>query len=333
MKRIVSGVRPTGYPQLGNYLGAIRNWVNLTQKAEEAFFFIVDQHALTTLKDSEDLRSNTLIMAATYIACGIDPVKNAIFVQSHVPCHTELGWYLTCMAPMGWLMRMTQFKDKAGKNRDTALTGLFSYPVLMAADIVLYQASHVPVGDDQKQHVEFARDIVQVFNNRAGKDILHLPEPFIQAAGARIKSLRDGTKKMSKSDESDYSRINLNDSNDMIFQKIKKAKTDPLPISGTMETLSLRPELENLLSIYSILECSTIEQALNAYNGKNFSDLKSNLSDKLVEHIAPIRDKIFDLLKHEDYLLSILKDGQNRANVVAEKTMKDVRSALNMLEL
>ncbi|CAO5681099.1 MAG: Tryptophan--tRNA ligase [Holosporales bacterium] len=330
MDRILSGVRPTGYPQLGNYLGAIKNWVNLSQQAQESFFFIVDQHALTTVKDSEELKNNTLIMAATYIACGIDPVKNAIFVQSHVPYHTELAWYLTCLTPMGWLMRMTQFKDKAGKNRDTALTGLFTYPVLMAADIVLYQASHVPVGDDQKQHVEFARDIVQVFNNRAGKDVLLMPEPFIQPQGARIKSLRDGTKKMSKSDESDYSRINMNDTNDMIVQKIKKAKTDPLPISGTLDTLYLRPELENLLTIFSILDGSTVEYNLLAYEGKNFIDLKNDLTEKLISHIGPIRDQIFKLVKDEGYLKSILESGKIRALNAATPTMETVRQSLNL---
>ncbi len=328
--RILSGVRPTGYAHLGNYLGAIVNWVDISKQAKETFFCIVDQHALTTLTDRENLRQNTLIMAATYIACGIDPVKNAIFVQSHIPYHTELSWYLTCLTPMGWLSRMTQFKDKAGKNKDQALTGLFTYPVLMAADILLYQASHVPVGDDQKQHVEFARDIAQVFNNLNDKPVLKMPEPFIQKVGARIKSLRDGTKKMSKSDVSDYSRIHLNDSDDLIAQKIKKAKTDPLPITADKESLKDRPELENLLTILALLEKKSLESLLEDVDGKQFSDLKLKLIDATIAHIEPIRQKIEDLLKNEDMLKDSLINGSERAKVVASKTMQDVRNSLKL---
>ena len=307
MKRVLSGVRPTGHPQLGNYLGAIKHWVDLSKQCDEALFCVVDQHALTTMTDIEHLRKNTLIMAATYIACGIDIKKNHIFVQSHVPFHTELAWYLTCLTPMGWLSRMTQFKDKAGKKKDQALTGLFTYPILMAADIVLYKASHVPVGEDQKQHVEFARDIVQVFNNKASRDVLTMPEPIIQKAGARIKSLRDGTKKMSKSDVSDYSRINLNDDDDTIAQKIKKAKTDADAITADIEYMKTRPELENLITMLALLENKTIEQTLNQFEGQNFSALKNALTQSLIERIRPIREQTNTLLKDEAYLLNILQ--------------------------
>ncbi|CAO5674351.1 MAG: Tryptophan--tRNA ligase [Holosporales bacterium] len=330
--RILSGVRPTGYAHLGNYLGAIVNWVEISKQAKETFFCIVDQHALTTLTDREDLKQNTLIMAATYIACGIDPLKNAIFVQSHVPYHTELSWYLTCLTPMGWLSRMTQFKDKAGKHKDQALTGLFTYPVLMAADILLYKASHVPVGDDQKQHVEFARDIAQVFNNLNDHPVLKMPEPFIQKVGARIKSLRDGTKKMSKSDVSDYSRIHLNDSDDLIAQKIKKAKTDPLPITADKDALKDRPELENLLTILSIFEKKNSDLLLQEFDGKQFSDLKSKLIDATIAHITPIRQKIEDLLKDEDTLKEHLKNGSEKANEVAHQTIVDVRKSLKLYQ-
>jgi len=331
--RIVSGIRPTGHPQLGNYFGALKQWVSIAEKADETFFCIVDQHALTTLKDMQTLKQDTMIMAATYIACGIDPVKNAVFVQSHVPYHTELAWYLTCMTPMGWLSRMTQFKDKAGKKRENALTGLFTYPVLMAADIVLYGATHVPVGDDQKQHVEFARDIVQVFNNMAEAAILKMPEPVIQKSGARIKSLRDGLKKMSKSDVSDYSRINLNDDNDLIALKIKKAKTDPDAITGDIKSLENRPELENLITLHALLEDKPAQTVLASFDGKNFSDLKLSLTDLLIAHLSPIREQVNTLLNDQAYLNTCLKDGAARANTVAQQTMQQVRSSLNLLQL
>lgn len=331
MMRLFSGVRPTGYPQLGNYLGALTQWMNLAQQSHDSLFCIVDQHALTTLTDQKQLRQDTLIMAATYLACGVDPKKSAIFIQSHIPFHAELAWYLMCLTPMGWLSRMTQFKDKAGKNKDQTLTGLFTYPVLMAADIVLYQATHVPVGDDQKQHVEFARDIVQVFNNKVESSILKMPEPVIQKSGARIKSLRDGLKKMSKSDVSDFSRINLNDSDDDIALKIKKAKTDPDIICGNIEKLAQRPELENLITILALLKKQPIGNVYQAFAGKNFSDLKQELTDILIQVIGPIRENIQQLLNDERYLLDVLKNGQERAFVIAEQTMIDVKMALNMV--
>jgi tryptophanyl-tRNA synthetase len=331
IKRVLSGVRPTGHPQLGNYFGALKHWVDLSHEANESLFCIVDQHALTTLEDIQSLRKNTLIMAATYLACGIDPQKSSIFVQSHIPFHTELAWYLSCLTPMGWLSRMTQFKDKGGKNKDTALTGLFTYPVLMAADITLYEASHVPVGEDQKQHVEFARDIVQLFNNKVEKNILLVPEPLIQKHGARIKSLRDGTKKMSKSDVSDYARINLDDADDMIRLKIKKAKTDPDVIKTDVKDFENRPELENLVTILSLLEKTSVENLLSQFDSKNFSDLKNNLADALIGHIGPIREKTKQFLNDEPYILNILQDGKEKAYTIAEQTMKKIKESLYML--
>lgn len=330
-KRILSGVRPTGHPQLGNYFGALKQWVDLSNQENETLFCIVDQHALTTLDDIKNLKNNTLIMAATYLACGIDAQKSAIFVQSHIPFHVELAWYLSCLTPMGWLSRMTQFKDKAGKNKETAFTGLFTYPVLMAADIVLYEASQVPVGDDQKQHVEFARDIVQLFNNKVAKNILLVPEPLIQKQGARIKSLRDGTKKMSKSDVSDYARINLNDEDDLIKLKIKKAKTDPDVIKADIKDFETRPELKNLVTILSLLENTSIENLLNQFDGKNFSHLKNNLADALIVHINPIREKTKQFLNDEHYILNVLKNGKQKAYTIAERTMKKVKESLYML--
>jgi tryptophanyl-tRNA synthetase len=331
IKRVLSGVRPTGHPQLGNYFGALKQWVELSHKADESLFCIVDQHALTTLDDIHSLKSNTLIMAATYMACGIDPQKNAIFVQSHIPFHVELAWYLACLTPMGWLSRMTQFKDKAGRNKDTALTGLFTYPVLMAADIVLYEASHVPVGEDQKQHVEFARDIVQLFNNKVEKNILLVPEPLIQQQGARIKSLRDGTKKMSKSDVSDYARINLDDADDVIKLKIKKAKTDPDIIKADIKDLESRPELQNLVMMLSLFERISVEKVLAEFDGRNFSDLKNKLADVMIAHIGPIREKTKQFLTEESYILSVLQNGKEKAYTIAEKTMKKVKDSLYML--
>lgn len=331
IRRILSGVRPTGHPQLGNYFGALKPWVALSHQADESLFCIVDQHALTTLDDIQSLKNNTLTMAATYMACGIDPQKSAIFVQSHISFHVELSWYLACLTPMGWLSRMTQFKDKAGKNKDTALTGLFTYPVLMAADIVLYEASHVPVGEDQKQHVEFARDIVQLFNNKIEKNILIVPEPLIQKQGARIKSLRDGTKKMSKSDVSDYARINLDDADDVIRLKIKKAKTDPDIIKADIKDLENRPELQNLITILSLFENKPVETILAGFDGKNFSDLKNKLTDITIAHIGPIRDKTKKYLNDESYILNVLKDGKEKAYPLAEQTMKKVKDALYML--
>lgn len=331
MSRILSGIRPTGNIHLGNYLGAIRSWVNMLDQIDERFFCIVDQHALTTAEDSKDLRKNTLTIAAAYIASGIDPVKNHIFVQSHVPSHTELAWYFNCITPMGWLSRMTQFKDKANKNKDQTMTGLFVYPALMAADILIYKATHVPVGEDQKQHVELTRDIAQAFNNYVGREMFPLPEPIIFKETARIMSLRDGLKKMSKSDQSDYSRINLMDDEGTICLKIRKAKTDAEPIPGLVADLENRPEAKNLLNLFAIFTNTSIDKVLEEFEGKLFSEIKSKLSDATINHMNPIRLKMIELLADEPTLIQYLKNGADSANSIVKPHCQEIRQALNML--
>lgn len=329
--RILSGIRPTGHIHLGNYLGAIRSWVSLLDQVEQRLFCIVDQHALTTQEDAKDLRKNTLTIAAAYIASGIDPVKNHIFVQSHVPAHTELAWYFYCITPMGWLSRMTQFKDKAGKNKDQAMTGLFVYPALMAADILIYKATHVPVGEDQKQHVELARDIAQAFNNYVGKDIFPLPEPIIKRETARIMSLRDGSKKMSKSDLSDYSRIHLLDDNETIELKIRKAKTDAEPIPGEIDSLGERLEAKNLLSLYAFFAQTSLQNVLTEFEGKLFSEFKPKLTSVMIDHLSPVRNTMLELLGDEATLLQYLKKGADGASSIACMHLKEIRQALNMV--
>lgn len=329
--RILSGIRPTGHIHLGNYLGAIKQWVSLSETIDDHLFCIVDQHALTTLDDAKDLRRSTLTIAAAYLACGINPDKSYLFVQSHVPAHTELAWYFSCMTPMGWLSRMTQFKDKAGKNKDAALLGLFSYPVLMAADILVYKATHVPVGEDQKQHVELARDIAQAFNNYCASPVFGLPEPKIEKTTARIMSLRDGTKKMSKSDISEYSRIHLLDDEETIRLKIRKSKSDSDLLTGDKENIQTRPEAENLLSIYASVSHQTFDDVLKEFDGLPFSALKEALADALIKHLDPIRNEMLSLLSHEEHLISVLKKGAQYANVIANETLTDVRSHLGML--
>ncbi len=331
MSRILSGIRPTGHIHLGNYLGAIRSWVSMLDKIDERFFCIVDQHALTTADGARDLRKNTLTIAAAYIASGIDPVKNHIFVQSHVPSHTELAWYFNCITPMGWLSRMTQFKDKATKNKDQTMTGLFVYPALMAADILIYKATHVPVGEDQKQHVELTRDIAQAFNHYVGKAIFPLPEPIIQKETARIMSLRDGLKKMSKSDPSDYSRIHLLDDEDTICLKIRKAKTDAEPIPGLVTNLDNRPEAKNLLNLFAIFTNTSIDKVLEAFEGKLFLEVKSKLSDAIINHMHPIRLKMLELLADESTLIQYLNNGAAAANALVKPHGQEVRQALNLL--
>ncbi len=328
-KIILSGVRPTGSIHLGNYLGAIKNWVSLCDEADETLFCIVDQHALTTAADAKDLKENTRLIAAAYVACGIDPDKSFIFPQSHVTFTTELAWYFSCMTPLGWLNRMTQFKEKAGKHRESANLGLYAYPVLMAADVLLYKATHVPVGDDQKQHIELTRDIAQVFNNYVEQEYFTLPEPVIAKESARVMSLRDGTSKMSKSDASDYSRIHLTDSNDDIVQKIKKAKTDSDALPGHIEGLKNRPEAKNLLEIYATLSEQSLAQVCRHFEGQVFSVLKNDLSQLLVEVIAPIRSKIEVLMNDHVELDRIFERGANRANERASVTMNEVRALLN----
>src|ERR1700689_2412662 len=270
MNRIFSGVQPTGNLHLGNYLGAINNWVGL-QKDFDCIFCIVDLHALTTPQDPKELTAQTREVTAAYVSCGIDPERCIIFNQSAVPAHTELAWLLGCLTPLGWLNRMTQFKEKAGMAREEAGLGLYAYPVLMAADILLYKATHVPVGEDQKQHLELARDIAQAFNRQFGAEFFPLPEPQIIGPATRVMSLRDGTKKMSKSDESDYSRINMGDDAEAIRLKIRKAKTDPQPLPGDPADLAARPEAANLLGIYAALADESVEQAMQRFAGTEFS--------------------------------------------------------------
>ena len=284
-KKIFSGVQPTGNLHLGNYLGAIKNFVDLNNDVDnDCIFCVVDLHAITVKQDPKELKNNIRETVATFIASGIDPKKSIIFNQSGVAAHSEGAWILSCVARMGWLNRMTQFKEKAGKDKEKASVGLYSYPVLMAADILLYDATHVPVGDDQKQHLELCRDIAQKFNNDFDQDnFLQVPEPLIQKEFSRIMSLKDGSKKMSKSELSDLSRINLTDDKDAIVNKIKKAKTDPLPMPSSVEELKERLEAKNLLGIYSSLNNSTLQNTVENFSGKNFSEFKNQLSDLLVK--------------------------------------------------
>jgi tryptophanyl-tRNA synthetase len=294
IKKIFSGVQPTGNLHLGNYLGAIKNFVKLqNEKENECIFCVVDLHAITVKQDPKELKKNIRETAATFIASGIDPSKSIIFNQSMVSAHSEATWILSCVSRIGWLNRMTQFKEKAGKDKEKASIGLYSYPVLMAADILLYDATHVPVGDDQKQHLELCRDIAQKFNNDFDvTNFLKVPEPLIQKKFSRIMSLRDGLKKMSKSDPSDFSRINLTDNRDEILNKIKKAKTDPLPLPSAVKDLNERPEAENLLGIYSSLKNQNLEKSIIEFKGKNFSEFKDKLSETLIETIDPISREI-----------------------------------------
>ena len=326
-KKIFSGVQPTGNLHLGNYLGAIKNFVTLNNDTEnECIFCVVDLHAITVKQDSKELRNNIRETVATFIASGINPKKSIIFNQSQVPAHAEGAWILSCVARMGWLNRMTQFKEKAGKDKEKASIGLYSYPVLMAADILLYDATHVPVGDDQKQHLELCRDIAQKFNNDFGVDnFLQVPEPLIQKEFSRIMSLKDGSKKMSKSDLSDLSRINLTDDKDQIVNKIKKAKTDPFPMPEDLKGLDERLEAKNLLGIYSSLTNSTLQNSVSIFAGKNFSEFKDKLSDELVNKIDPISKEIKKLLGDQQYLDEILMDGVDKANVIASKKLENIK--------
>ena len=327
IKKIFSGVQPTGNLHLGNYLGAIKNFVKLqNEKENECIFCVVDLHAITVKQDPKELKKNIRETAATFIASGIDPNKSIIFNQSMVPAHSEAAWILSCVSRIGWLNRMTQFKEKAGKDKEKASIGLYSYPVLMAADILLYDATHVPVGDDQKQHLELSRDIAQKFNNDFNAtDFLKVPEPLIQKEFSRIMSLKDGLKKMSKSDPSDLSRINLTDNSEEILNKIKKAKTDPLPLPLDVKDLNERPEAENLLGIYSSLKNQNLEKSIIEFKGKNFSEFKEKLSETLIETIDPISKEIKKLLNDESYLDKILLEGSNKANKIASKKIKEIK--------
>ena len=326
-KKIFSGVQPTGNLHLGNYLGAIKNFVDLqNEKENECIFCVVDLHAITVKQDPKELKKNIRETAATFIASGIDPNKSIIFNQSMVSAHSEAAWVLSCVSKIGWLNRMTQFKEKAGKDKEKASIGLYAYPILMAADILLYDATHVPVGDDQKQHLELCRDIAQKFNNDFNTpEFLRAPEPLIQKEFSRIMSLKDGMKKMSKSDPSDLSRINLTDEKEKISNKIKKAKTDTMPMPDDDKNLSKRPETENLLGIYSSLRNQKLEDSINEFKGKQFSDFKVKLSEILIETISPISKEIKKLLNDEKYLDEILLKGSEKAGKIASKKITEIK--------
>ena len=326
-KKIFSGVQPTGNLHLGNYLGAIKNFVKLSNDHEnDCVFCVVDLHAVTIKQDPRELRNNIRETVATFIACGIDYKKSIIFNQSTVSAHSEAAWLLSCVARMGWLNRMTQFKEKAGKDKEKASVGLYSYPVLMAADILLYDTTHVPVGEDQKQHLELCRDIAQKFNKEYNvDDFLKVPEPLIQKEFSRIMSLKDGSKKMSKSELSDLSRINLTDNKDDIVNKIKKAKTDPLPLPASVDELVDRPEAKNLLGIYSSVTNCSLDNSINEFKGKNFSEFKEKLSQVLVEKIDPISSEIKKLTDDKSFLDKILLDGQKKASSFASGKLKKMQ--------
>ena len=329
-KRILSGVQPSGDLHLGNYLGAIKNFVSL-QKEYECFFCVVDLHAITVWQDPKVLANKTREVTAAFIASGIDPNQNNIFVQSQVPQHAQLGWLFNCVARMGWLNRMTQFKDKAGKNSENVSVGLFSYPTLMAADILIYLATHVPVGDDQKQHLELTRDIAQKFNNDFKTDFFPIPEPLILGEATRVMSLRDGSKKMSKSDPSDYSRIMLTDTAENIIQKIKKAKTDPEPLPQDKTGLEKRPEAENLISIFASLQDTSIESVIKDYAGKEFSTFKKDLADLSVSKLEPITSEMNKLMSDVSYIDSILNQGKDNAIAVAEPVLQKTKEIIGFL--
>jgi tryptophanyl-tRNA synthetase len=336
--RIVSGIQPTGKPHLGNYLGAIRNYVRLQDDATAAggdcLIFIADLHAISMPHDPAELHASTLELVATLVACGLDTTRTVLFNQAQVPAHAELQWLLNGTARMGWLNRMTQFKDKSGKNREGASIALFTYPVLQAADVLLYQATHVPVGDDQKQHLELARDIAQKFNNDFATDaepVFTLPDPIIPPEAARIMSLRDGTAKMSKSDPSDMSRINLTDDADAILQKVKKARTDPEPLPSEVAGLTGRPEAGNLVAIYAALAGSSVEQVLREFAGQGFGKFKPALGDLLVAHLAPINARFAGLREDRAALQTILATGSAKARDLAQPTLRSAYAALGLV--
>jgi len=339
MNRIFSGIQPTGNLHLGNYLGAIVRWVKM-QDEGECLFFLADLHAITDYIDPAELTANIREMTAALIACGLDVYKVVLFNHARVPAHPELAWLLSCTARIGWLNRMTQFKEKSGKNREGASVGLYAYPILQAADVLLYQATHVPVGEDQKQHLELSRDIAQKFNNDFGASIhahghgdafFPLPEPLIQGPATRVMSLRDGTKKMSKSDASDYSRINLTDDADAIAQKIRKAKTDPEPLPHEEKGLEQRPEADNLIGIYAALADTGRAQVLAQFGGAQFSVFKAALIDILVGKLAPLNAEMRRLIADPAYIDQVLADGAERAQALAAETMKAVKDIVGFV--
>ena len=330
-KLVFSGVQPTGNLHLGNYLGALKNFVSL-QKEMNCIYSVVDLHAITTYQKPDELKNNVLETVAGFLATGLDPNKSIIFNQSAVSGHTELAWILNCVSRIGWLNRMTQFKDKAGSDKENASVGLYIYPNLMAADILLYKATHVPVGADQKQHLELSRDIALKFNNDFNcKDFFPLPEPLISKKVSRIMSLRDGTRKMSKSEESDYSRINLKDDADEINKKIKKAKSDSEQIPDNIKVLEKKPEALNLLNIYSEVSKVSLEEVLNEMSGKEYSFLKNNLAELLISEITPVGIEIKKLLDDKAHLEKILKKGKEKANFIAEENLKNIREKVGLI--
>jgi len=326
-KKIFSGVQPTGNLHLGNYIGAIKNFVDLqSEKDNQCIFCVVDLHAITVKQDPKELKNNIRETTAAFLASGIEPERSIIFNQSLVPAHSEASWILGCVARMGWLNRMTQFKEKAGKDKEKASIGLYIYPVLMAADILLYDATHVPVGEDQKQHLELSRDIAQKFNlDFESPDFFLTPEPLIQKNFARIMSLKDGKKKMSKSDPSDLSRINLKDTKDEIVNKIKKAKTDNYDMPTNVSKLNNRPEIENLLSIYSSLTNQNIKNTIEKFSNKNFSEFKGELAEIVVEKISPISDEIKRLEKDPKFIDDILLNGSKKAEKMARLKVEELK--------
>jgi tryptophanyl-tRNA synthetase len=338
-ERVFSGVQPTGNLHLGNYLGAMVKFVTL-QEQYDCIYCVVDLHAITVWQDPAELPRAIREVTAAFIACGIDPAKHIVFNQSQVAEHAELAWVFNCVARMGWLNRMTQFKEKAGKDRENASVGLFAYPALMAADILVYRATHVPVGEDQKQHLELSRDIAQKFNNDFGASIhahgygeafFPLPEPLIQGPATRVMSLRDGTKKMSKSDPSDYSRINLTDDADAIAQKIRKAKTDPEPLPHEEKGLAHRPEADNLIGIHAALAGTSRAQVLAEFGGAQFSTFKAALIDLLVGKLAPVNAEMRRLIADAAYIDKVLADGAARAQALAGETMKAVKDIVGFV--
>ncbi|MGH6744726.1 tryptophanyl-tRNA synthetase [Novosphingobium sp. PhB57] len=341
--RIVSGIQPTGNLHLGNYLGAIRNWVSMQDEVAaqggDSLYFLADLHAISMPHDPATLSANTREMVAALVACGVDPDRSILFNQTQVPQHAELQWLLNGTARMGWLNRMTQWKDKAGKNREGASVALFTYPVLQAADVLLYQATHVPVGEDQKQHLELARDIAQKFNNdfapkdENGEDVpvFTLPAPIIPPEAARIMSLRDGSSKMSKSDPSDMARINLTDDADTIMQKVKKAKTDPEPLPSEKEGLEGRAEARNLVGIYAVMAGTTMEAVLSDFGGEGFGKFKPALGELLVEKLAPINARFVELRSDRGALDAILRKGSEKARALAVPTLDKAYEALGLV--
>ncbi|MGL9702989.1 tryptophan--tRNA ligase [Wolbachia endosymbiont of Cimex lectularius] len=328
---VFSGIQPSGILHLGNYLGAIKQWIDLQNKYE-SLFCIVDLHAITANKlPASELKSNILKTAAAYIACGIDPEKSIIFSQSTVSGHAELGWLLGCYTPVGWLSRMTQFKDKAGSDKQKASLGLYSYPVLMAADILLYKTKYVPVGDDQKQHLELTRDVALTFNNHYKLNYFVVPEILVLDHASRIMSLRDGTSKMSKSDPSEYSRISLDDTDDFIAKKIEKAKTDSM-LGFYFPTLKCRPEVSNLINIYSVLSSLDVERVCEEMNKHDMRHFKKELADLIISVVSPIREKMRDLLKDQSHLHEMLKKGTEKAAEIANHNIKEIKDIIGFIQ-